>query len=65
MVLVHLGERVRPVKFCGGIENLRTAIRNTFRDVLVETGEAELVLQVCCQPALWVATCITIVGAAG
>ena len=45
MVLVHLGERARPVKFCGGIENLQTAIRSTFRDVLLE-DEAELVLQV-------------------
>ena len=46
MVLAHLGERVRPVKFCGGIDSLQTAIRNTFRDVLAES-EAELLLQVC------------------
>ena len=46
MVLVHLGERARPVKFCGGIDSVQTAIRNTFRDVLAE-NEAELVLQVC------------------
>ena len=45
MVLAHLGERARPVKFCGGIDSLQTAIRNTFRDVLAES-EAEL-LQVC------------------
>ena len=46
MVLAHLGERARPVKFCGGIDSLQTTIRNTFRDVLAES-EAELLLQVC------------------
>ena len=46
MVLAHLGERARPVKFCGGIDSLQTAVRNTFRDVLAES-EAELLLQVC------------------
>lgn len=49
MVLVHLGERARPIKFCGGLENLQAAIRNTFRDVLTENETAELLLQVCCR----------------
>ena len=49
-VLVHLGERARPVKFFGGTKELLSAIRSSFRDVLI--GNEEMILQVgllvCC-----------------
>ena len=44
-VLVHLGERARPVKFFGGTKALLSAIRSGFRDVLI--GNEEMILQVC------------------
>lgn len=34
VVLVHLGERARPVKFSGGLKNLQPAIASTFCEVL-------------------------------
>ena len=43
-VLVHLGERARPVKFFGGTKELLSAIRSSFRDVLI--GNEEIILQV-------------------
>ena len=33
-VLVHFGERARPVKFCGGGKEWFTAIKSSFEDVL-------------------------------
>ena len=43
-VLVHLGERARPVKFRGGTTELLSSIKLSFRDVLI--GNEELILQV-------------------
>ena len=43
-VLVHLGERARPVKFLGGTKELLSAIGSSFRDVLI--GNEEMILQV-------------------
>ena len=43
-VLVHLGERARPVKFFGGTKELLSAIRSSFRDALI--GNEEMILQV-------------------
>ena len=44
VVLVHVSERARPVKFRGNNEDLKTAIRNVFRDVLPDSEE--FILQV-------------------
>ena len=43
-VLVHVRNRIRPLKFSGSQSDLLSAIRGTFRDVL--TGNEELFLQV-------------------
>ena len=43
-VLVHLGERARPVKFFRGTKELLSAIRSSFQDVLI--GNEEMILQV-------------------
>lgn len=43
-VLVHLRERMRPVKFDGVEKDLTSAIRESFCDIL--SGKEEFVLQV-------------------
>ena len=44
-VLVHFGERARPVRFCGGVKDLLSAIQSSFQDVL--SGDEQMILQVC------------------
>ncbi len=43
-VLVHLGERARPVEFSGGQSELMLAVRTCFRDILRQ--DQQVVLQV-------------------
>ena len=43
-VLVHLGERARPVKFSGGVKGLLSAMQSSFQDVL--NGEEHIILQI-------------------
>ncbi len=45
-VLVHLGERKRPVNFQGGKEQLILAIKECFEDSLVMKQNQPLILQV-------------------
>lgn len=52
-VLVHLRERVRPVKFVGSAANAIDAIWGSFHDVLC--GDEQLVLQVMSNIFLWTA----------
>jgi hypothetical protein len=45
-VLVHIGERVRPVNFSGDRGALLLAIKTVFSDVLSSKNDADIILQV-------------------
>ena len=45
VVLVHVGERARPVSFVGGVQELRLAVKECFKDIL---DDESWILQVEC-----------------